>query len=160
MTTATSPRKNPWPVRIAVGCGGLFLAVSLLIVGVALWAFMPRTTEVGRCQSQIMGHTCTNLNPAWISQKMKMELPAGTRVESSESAHWLDSNLKATVFIPADQVAQWEGSLTQWPAATTCTPPKQGQCARWDTELPRETRTYTRSEVPGGIRIILWWNNY
>lgn len=151
------PRRNPWPIRIAVGCFGLVVLGFLSVVALVVIAFLPQRSEAGLCRSEGLGASCTGVPVAKIASIMKMELPPGTTVQSSKYIDWQDDALDAVVVVPAAGVPAWEASLTSWPAAAPC---PQGRCAQTSVGNGEpDYRKYARSDNPdGSITLTLHWN--
>lgn len=164
MTTVTAPpRPNPWPVRIAVGCGGLLLVTFLVIVGLVVLAFLPQRTEMGVCRSKGLGAECTQVPAERIARIMSMDLPAGTVVRSSTYRDWMDDSLDAVVVVPRDRVAVWEASLAPggWPGARECASPQGARCAdRGPVSGDAVMRSYVRIDGPDGTELRLHWNQF
>lgn len=160
-------RRNPWPVRLAVGCGGLVLAGFLAVVGLVAWVLLPHRTEMGLCRSELLGSSCTHVPAPVIGRIMAMELPPGTMVRESHYTDWQDDHLTAVVVVPAAAVGQWEASLRGWSPAYACDDPtatcppscRQGAtCAGHPDPADREVRSYVRTTEPdGSIRLELTW---
>lgn len=163
--TEPSPRRNPWPIRIAVGCGGIVLIGFLVIVGLVVWSFLPQRTAYGMCRSQVLGSRCTQVPVPTISRLMQMELPPDAVVRSSEYVDWQDDRLTAEVMVPAARVTAWEASLRGWSTTALCDDPTatcppacaQGAvCATADDA--RVSRAYERYADPAGVRLVLRWS--
>ncbi|GAB3624878.1 hypothetical protein GCM10027418_29630 [Mariniluteicoccus endophyticus] len=154
-----APRRNPWPIRIAVGCFGLLVLGFLSVVTLVVIAFLPQRGEMGLCRSEGLGASCTDVPAAKIASIMKMELPPGTTVQSSNYVDWQDDVLDAVVVVPAAGVPAWEASLTGWPPATPCA---LGRCAGipFGNGQP-DQRTYARSDnADGSVTLKLHWGQF
>ncbi|GAB3713718.1 hypothetical protein GCM10028815_30480 [Mariniluteicoccus flavus] len=118
MITVGPRGRNPWPIRIGVGCGGLMVLSFLLVVAAVVlsfvWASIPHRTADGRCKSDF-GTSCTELTPQFITRVTGMHLPPGTVIEQSRYDSFQDWHLEATFLVPAPGVAQWEQSVAGWP---------------------------------------------
>lgn len=118
-TNRTRSSPSAAKVLLIVGASLVGSLVLIIVSAMAVLAWLNRyqETDVGRCK-EFMGMECTSVRPEVIGELSKMTLPAGTVVESSEFNRFQDWMLRATFVVPAAGVAEWEGSLTDYPPAS------------------------------------------
>lgn len=109
-------KRKPWWFWSLLGCGGALIVGVLVVVLAAAWWFLPKETEIGRCQTYL-GVDCDRVKPEVIGELTGMTLPPGTEVESSSYNRFQDWRVQAVFIVPADQVEVWEASIQGYPEA-------------------------------------------
>ena len=155
-----------WPTVIIGSIAWIALSIAAVVFAAGLLfaasTEIPVKTEQGTC-TRGFGVSCTDVAPELIEDETGMVLPEGTVIEESDYSSFQDSILRARFIIPADGVAEWEGSLSQFQPAEVSdkcqgTEHHSGEisCAEGTDGTPTQHswRWYTRSTRPDGSVLV------